>query len=147
MSRLRTVSKVLQIKDQRKEELELEVKKIRNLIKQEQTRLDSLEKTFVDTIAMFEEKHKGTSINVHEMGLFCDYFSQLYKKMDMQKIAITRRLAELNDKQNALVEAYKEKKLFEILKGKIVQEDIRERAVSEQKEMDFIFLSRGRRNK
>ncbi len=142
MSRLDTVSRVLRLKDHRKEDLEAEVKKVRALIRQEQELLDSLEKTFAETVELYEKKHRGGLVKAEEMKLFTDYFARLYDRMDVQKKKILRRLAELNEVQKALLNAYQEKKLVETLQGRIIDEERVRKEKAEQKEADFMHLSR-----
>ena len=146
MARLETVNRVLRLKDHAKEDLEAEVRKVRKLMRQEQELLDSLQKSFSDTVKLYEQKHGGQHVRAGELRLFTDYFSRLHHQMDAQKKQIMKRLAELNEVQHALMEAYKEKKLLEILQGRIVREEATRKEKSAQKEMDFMHLSRRHRH-
>jgi|Deesub1362A_J573_1020465.scaffolds.fasta_scaffold00398_15 flagellar export protein FliJ len=141
MRRLKTVSKVLQFKDYQKEERELEVKKVRDLVALEQAKLDSVEKTLKEAASMLQPKD-GTFTNVHEIELFYEYYLHLDEKLKMQKATLAQKLEELDDKQNALLEVYREKKALETLKNRMIQEGLRETSLMEQKEMDSLFLSR-----
>lgn len=145
MTKLKTLSKLTQIKEQEKEDLELQVKRIEDIIKIEQERLDSLENTFSEVFTAFNKKNEGGSVNIYELGLFYNYFSQIHKNIDVQKMTIARNISEMNNKQNALVEAYKEKKIFEKMKEKILQRDKMENTASEQKEIDSLFALRRQR--
>lgn len=145
MTKLKTLSKLLQIKEQEKEDLELQVKRIRDVIKMEQERLDSLENTFSEVFTAFDKRHEGKSVNIYELGLFYNYFSQIHKNIDNRKMTIARNVSEMNNKQDALVEAYKEKKVFEKMKEKILQKNKIENAAAEQKEIDSLFALRRQR--
>ncbi len=145
MNKLKTVTRVLEIKDHKKEEIENEVKQLRGQIRELETRLGSLEKKFSETAAEFEEKQKSSDLDVHKLELFYNYFMKLHEDMNAQKKEIVQRLSELNDRQTALIEAYKEKKLFEILKDRIVKEDTVDKDRAEQKEQDFLHLAKRQR--
>lgn len=147
MSKIRTISRVLDLKDHKKEEIENEVKQLRSQIKQLEEQLDCLEKKFCETSLEFEEKQKGSGMDLHRLELFYNYFMKLNEDMNVQKKEIIRRLSELNGRQEALIEAYKEKKLFEILKDRIVKEDTADKDRAEQKEQDFLHLAKRQREK
>ncbi|MBI5849227.1 MAG: flagellar export protein FliJ [Nitrospirae bacterium] len=147
MSKIRTVSRVLEIKDRKKEEIESEVKQLRSQIKQLEAQLDSLENKFSETSLEFEAKQKGSGMDVHRLELFYNYFMKLNEDMNTQKKEIIRRLTELSGRQEALIEAYKEKKLFEILKDRIVKEELANSDRLEQKEQDFLHLAKRQREK
>ncbi len=142
MSKLMTVSKVLQLKDRRKEALEIEAKRLKDMIELEDSKLDTLEKSLSDMIVTFREKQIGKVINLHEIGMFYDYAEKLNSEIKVQKVKINNFILELNDKEKALFEVYKEKKLFEKLRGKVIKEINRESSLSERKEMDSLFLSK-----
>lgn len=145
MSKIRTVSRVLDIKGHKKEEIENEVKQLRSRIQQLEAQLDCLEKRFAETSSEFEEKQRGSAMDIHRLELFYNYFMKLNEDMNAQKKEIMRRLSELNGRQKALIEAYKEKKLFEILKDRIVKEEMSDRDRAEQKEQDFQHLAKRQR--
>ncbi len=142
MSKIQTVSKILQIKEHKKEQAELEVKKITSLINKAEDKLSSLEKKFIETTEVFHQKQKSGTASIDEIGLFYNYFSQLNNEMSAKKKEISERHKELNIRQNELIEAYKEKRVFETLRDGIVARDIKEKDISEQKEMDFMFLAK-----
>jgi flagellar FliJ protein len=140
MNKIRTVSKVLRIKEWKKEDLEAEVKKVTELIRMEKALLTSLEKTFDEALDMYEERQGDPSLHAQELELFSRYFSQLSERIERQKAAVIRRLAELEEVRLSLIETHRDKKLLEILEKKMLQEDLRQKEMAEQKEMDFLFL-------
>jgi flagellar export protein FliJ len=142
MSRLKTVTRVLNIKDREKEEIEFEVRKLRSEIRQLECSLDLLEKKFGETTGEFEEKQRDRAMDVHKLELFYNYFMRLNDEMNEQKKEIVKRLSDLNKRQSALLEAYREKKLFEILKDRIEKEDMTLKDKAEQKEQDFQYLAK-----
>ena len=147
MSKLKTVSRVLELKDRKKEEIENEVKHLRAKINQLETQLDSLEKKFNETINEFEERQRSRDMDVHKLELFSAYFMQLDQEMNGRKKEIIRRLSELRERQDALIAAYKDKKLVEILKNRMVKEAATHKEKATQKEQDFLHLARRQREK
>jgi len=139
---IRTVSKVIEIKERNKEDLEAEVKKVLELIRMEEELLGLLENTYRDAVEMYEQRQRDPSIRAQELELFSMYFSQLCERIDSQTTAVSKRLAELEEVRGALIETYKDKRLLEILRGKMVKEDVKQRDALAQKEMDFQFLAK-----
>ncbi len=142
MSRLHTVAKILKIRNYRKEELEAEVRKVHELVRAEEELLAALEKVFSETVEKYEQRQQDSAVASHEFELFTNYFSQLYENMDQQKKLIMQRIAELQEIQNALVEAHRDEKLLEKLQEKIVREQVKEQDLQAQKESDYLFLTR-----
>ena len=142
MSRLRTVSRVLELKSFRKEELDLEARKARGLVSIEQAKLDAMEKTFEETAEELYERQKKTRMDVNEIGLFYEYCSYLTGQIELQKKVLEARQEELEAKQKALLEAYREEKVFETFRQRLLQEESREQERTEQKETDSLFLSK-----
>jgi flagellar export protein FliJ len=138
----RTLSKILKLKDNRKKELELEVKKASDRADEEKTKLHALEKDYADTVELFNEKNSGGPINVNKITSCYDYFSRINGKISEQKKIHDQHQRELESLKNNLIDAHKDKKAFEILNDKAVKKDLREKMSSEQKESDFIAISR-----
>ncbi|MBI4688638.1 MAG: flagellar export protein FliJ [Nitrospirae bacterium] len=142
MTKLKTVSKVIEVKDHKKKEIEFELKKIKDIIDVEQAKLDSIEKSFSDTMVKFSEKHGGTVIKAGDVELAYNYLLTLSENINTQKKIINKKVEEFGDKHNALVEAHKEKKVFEALKKKIIHKEDKEKNRAEQREADFVFMRR-----
>lgn len=142
MNKIDTVSKVLRLKEHRKEEIEHEVRNVTDMINLIRKEIDSLEQRFSEATMLFNEKQNKGDVGINELGLFYNYFHQLNDEMTASKKEMAEKLAELDHRREELLEAYKEKKIMEILKGKIEQEDKREKEQSAQKEMDFLFLAK-----
>ncbi len=87
-----TVSKVLQLKDRRKEALEIEAKRLKDMVELEDSKLDTLEKSLSDMIVTFREKQIGKVINLHEIGMFYDYAEKLNSEIKVQKVKINNFL-------------------------------------------------------
>jgi len=142
MSKNRTISKILKLKDNRKTEAELEVKKASDRADEEKTKLQSLEDDYHDTIRYFNEKHEEGSLDINNLISCYDFFSRINGKITEQKKVHTLRQDELSCRKDDLVTAHKEKRVFEILNDKVDKKEYRERLEVEQKENDFFALSR-----
>jgi flagellar export protein FliJ len=138
MNRLGTIRKVLQLKERREEEIEVEIRGLLNAVGAHETRLACLEDAYLDTLDDFNRKQHNGSLPPHEMGVYYSYFSHLHKEMEVKKAEIARVLSALDAKQGALVEAHKETRVVESLKNRRSREQVKEETRRERKEMDFI---------
>jgi len=136
------IQKVLELKGLTKDQLEISFQKSRDALEVENTKLDSAVRTFERTLDEFNNRHKEGSIYMQELDFFYTYLSYLNGQIEQQKQTVSSRLAEVEQIQKTLVKAYKEKKIFEIFYGKILDEEKRETLKVEQKEADFQYLSR-----
>ena len=142
MDRLRTIGKVLQLKENREEEIGCEVRALRNAVGADQARLGILEDTYRDTLEIFNRRQREEGLAPHEMGIYYSYFFHLSKEMEAKKAEIARALSELDAGQRALVEAHVETRVVESLKDRRSREYEKEDARLERKEMDFISSTR-----
>lgn len=138
MNRLGTIGKVLQLKESREEEIECEVRAIRDAISADQARLGILENRYMETLEMFNRKQREGKLAPHEMGIFYSYIFHLNIEMEGKKADIARALSELDARQGDLVEAHMETRVVESLKDRRSREYEKEDARRERKEMDFI---------
>ena len=142
MTRKRTIAKVLELKEFSQEQIEAEVKKVNDKFNAEKASLNHLEETLKNTVAAFNcEQNKGL-LNISEIGLLYDYLSHLGKQIEKQRNAVFVLAEELEMKKGEMLEAYKEKRIFEKLRDKILYEENRKTVLLEQKEADFNFLSK-----
>lgn len=142
MRKNRTISKLLKLKDNKKKEIEIEVKKVADRVDKEKSRLNSLENDFTDSLDFFNEKNSEGSMNINNINSYYDFFSRINGKIDEQKKIHDHHENELKSLKNNLVEAHKEKKVFEILNEKAIRKDLKEKQSSERKEADFFAISR-----
>ena len=141
MTKEKMVSKIVEIKEFNKEQLEAEVKKARERLNAEQVKLDELDREYRKTSADLAGKQAG-AVQATEIELFHTYLKHLARQIDQQKSVIAVRAAEVDQKQKAMVEAFQEQRLFEKLHDKIVHEQAAAISQGEQKEADFTFLCR-----
>lgn len=137
-----TVSKILEMKEFKKEQLQSEVGKAQERLNQEQAKAEVLEATYNTTNAAFMLRQMNGTIPVYEVDLCYTYLDHLNSKIEQQKRIVSISAEELKKIQQAMVEAYKEQHLIELLHDKIVQEQAKEADHCEQREMDYNFLLR-----
>ena len=142
MTRQKAVSKVLELKGFTKEQLESEVRAIRDKLNSEQTRLDALEQSYKKTSDELADRQLSNTMPVQELNLFYAYLKHLTKQTELQKQLVAIRARELDEKQQAMIEAHKERRLVEILYDKIVRTNRKEADRDEQKEADSSYLTR-----
>jgi len=138
----KTVSKILELKEFKKEQLQSEVGKAQERLNHEQAIVDDLEATYKQTNADFMIKQMSRTIPVCEVDLCYTYLKHLNAKIEQQKRIVATSAAELEKIRTAMVEAYKEQHLIALLHDKIVQEQNKEADHCEQRESDYNFLSR-----
>ena len=137
MRKKKTISKILKLKDNKKKEVEIEVKKAYDRVDEEKARLEGLEKHFEDN----RESFNGCR-DIREVNLCYSLFSSLNNRIEKQKEACTECKEKLDMLKDDLIDAHREKKVFEILKDKAVRKEKKEREESERKETEFFTVSR-----
>jgi flagellar export protein FliJ len=142
MTRKRIITKVLELKEFSQEQLEAEVRKVNDKFNAEKASLNYLEETLKNTVAAFNYRQNGGPLNIHEMGLLYDYLSHLGKQIEKQRNVVFVLAEELEIKKGEMLKAYKEKRIFEKFRDKILHEENRKMVLLEQKEADFNFLSK-----
>lgn len=142
MRNKKTIHKILKLKDTRKREIEIEVKKASDRVDEEHAKLGELEQDYENTFSYFTEKHEDGTLDVSNLIACYDFFSRINGKIREQKEVHVQSQRELTCLKDNLVNAHKEKKVFELMKNRVVRKEHKERLDTEQKENDFITLSR-----
>lgn len=142
MRKTETIAKILKLKDNKKKEVELEVKEAADRVDDEKLKLMAIEKDYNDSLSFFNEKNAEGALTVNNIASYYDFFARINSRIDEQKKIHNQRKNELNSLKNTLVNAHRDKKMFEILSEKAIKEDNREKAISEQKEADFFMIAR-----
>lgn len=139
------LSRLRELKEFTKEQLELEVKKARDEMEVEQAKLGSLKNTRARAIAEFSCKNNGQAITSYDLEYFYSYAGHLNRQIEQQEIVFVNKTAELEEKQEAMLEAYKDERILGKLHDKILGRELREALLAEQKAADFNFSSRSAR--
>ncbi|HDH10918.1 MAG TPA: flagellar export protein FliJ [Nitrospirae bacterium] len=142
MRKTETISKILKLKDNKKKEIELEVKKAADRVDDEKSKLRAIEKDYNAGLRFFNEKNAEGSLTVNNIASYYDFFTRINSRIDEQKKVHKQVKNELTSLKNTLVNAHRDKKMFEILSDKAIKRDKREKALSEQKEADFFMIAR-----
>jgi flagellar export protein FliJ len=138
----KTISKILKLKEGKKKELELKVKKAADSLDEVENEIQALQNDYESKVKFFNESSEKGALDVSNVNSYYDFFIRINGKINEQKKVQARRKAELKLLKESLVNAHKDKKVFEILNEKAVKADRREKSLSEQKETDFIAISR-----
>jgi len=104
MSKLRTVARVLDLKDWKKEEIENEVKHLRAQINKLEAQL-ILSKNIHRYDNEFEEKQRSCEMDVHRLA-FSSYFMGSVRRWTHEKRDYAQALR-VHERQDALIAAYK----------------------------------------
>ncbi len=119
--------------------MEIEVKKAHDRVDEEDARLQSLENNYNETLESF---NSAADMEVKEVNDFYGFFLRLNESIEKQKDVCSDRINELEQVKDGLITAHKEEKIIEIMRDKVVNEEKKEREKTEQKEADFITVSR-----
>lgn len=138
----KTISKILKLKDSRKKELELEVKIAADRVDEVESEINALQNDYEDKVRNFNESNEKGSFDIHNINSYYDFFSRINSRIDEQKKVHAERQTELKSLKDSLVNAHKDKKIFEILNEKAMKADQRKKSLTEQKETDFIAITR-----
>jgi flagellar export protein FliJ len=138
----KTVAKILEVKGMTKDQLEAEVRKANERLRAEENRLAALEQEHRHTSDDLAAKQQARTIAVTQLDLFYTYLKHLEKQIANQKTVVALRAQEHERAMQALVEAYKEHRLIEILHDKIDAARKKAAIKGEQKETDYLHLTR-----
>jgi flagellar export protein FliJ len=142
MRKTQTLSKILKLKEERKKELELEVKEMTEKVDAEYSKLCAIEKEYSDTLDLFDRKNSETYISAYDITSIYNYLSHISNMMREQKKVCLKKRDELTSLNNTLIAAHKDKKMYEKLTDKANKKELKDKINLEQKETDYISLSR-----
>ncbi|GEM_PF-5807046 len=140
-----SLNNLLKLRQWRKEEIETEISRLQCAIDDEERRLKTMESELTSSFEAFRNRQAEETLDPCALKTFHAYFSSMNTKLEQQKKAVLRKIAELEETKRLLIEAYKEKMLVENLKGRLCLRETRENNRREQKELDFIFTTRLKR--
>jgi flagellar export protein FliJ len=142
MTREKMVSKVLEVKELKREQVEAEVRKARETLNVEQQKLHDLEQAYkANSVELIDRQMAGT-LQVREMDVYYAYLKQVNNQIQLQKENVLIHQREVVDREKGMVEAYKEQRLVELLHDKIVCQEAKLAGQTEQKNMDAEFIMR-----
>ncbi len=139
MRKSRTISKILKLKQNKKREVEIEVKKANDRFDEEEARLNSMKNDYKENRESLNDARNMDARNIDSLYSF---FSRLNESIDQQKDVCSEKQNELTAVKDSLIDAHKDEKMFEIMNDKALAEEKKEREKSEQDEADFFAVSR-----
>ncbi|NTW58352.1 MAG: hypothetical protein HGB21_02380 [Nitrospirae bacterium] len=142
MTREKMVCKVLEVKGIKREQLEAEVRKARTTLAAEQQRLQDLEQAYKANSVELTDRQIAGTLPVREMDVYYGYLKHVARQIQQQKELIVIRQREVAEREKWMVEAYKEQRLVEILRDKIVCQEAKLAGQAEQKDRDAEFIMR-----
>ncbi len=142
MRKINTISKILKLKDGKKQEIEIEVKKAADRLEEEKNKLKNLQSDYQTKLKQFNENNESGALNINKINSYYEYFAMIDGKIKEQKQFHLKRKKELEVIREHLIDAHKDKKMMEILKDKAVKENMKERELSARKEADYLVLAR-----
>ncbi len=138
----KTISKILKLKDSKKKELELEVKIAADRVDEVESEISTLQNDYEEKVRFFNESNDNGLIDINNINAYYDFFSRINGRIDKQKEVHAQRKVELKTLKDSLINAHRDKRVFEVLNDKAMKEDQREKSLTEQKETDFIAITR-----
>lgn len=134
------VKRIIKLRENAKDEMELEIKRARTELDNERERLNSIESSIEKMQSGFHAS--GSIVNPLELELFYNSFYELHKEASEQKEEIRLLEEDLEGKKTKAVEINREKKLLDILVKRLIKERLTKASRDEQREIDFDFISR-----
>ena len=101
-----------------------------------------MQNDYEDKVRYFNESNDNGSIDINNINSYYDFFSRINGRISEQEEVHAQRQVELKSLKDSLINAHKDKRVFEILNERAMKEDQREKSSSEQKETDFIAITR-----
>lgn len=144
MSRLKSISRVIDLKDRMKEEKEMEVHAARNRMEEEKARLEALQADLERAVRDIRRLHRKATLHAFELEFLHDYCDHLDRQIGLQKEALARSARALNEKTEELVEAHRENRVMETFRDRLLSRKLRQEGREEQKRTDETFVSRRR---
>lgn len=142
MRKKETISKILKLKDNKKKEIEINIRKAYERVDEENSRMDSLQNDYNNRLNYFREVHKEGVFNARDVISHYEMLSHIDEKIEEQKRVNIECENVLRSLEETLVEAHKDKKAIEILDDKITRQERKKMALAEQKELDYLGVTR-----
>ena len=142
MTREKMVSKVLEVKELKREQLEAEVRKTREKLSSEQQKFQELEQAYKANSVELTDRQMAGTLPVREMDVYYAYLKHVNRQIQLQKEIILIRQREVDERVKDMVEAYTEQRLVELLHDKLVCHEAKQAGQAEQKDMDAEFIMR-----
>ncbi|MDA8168173.1 MAG: flagellar export protein FliJ [Nitrospiraceae bacterium] len=133
----RRILRLVEWKELTREQAALEMKKSMDMLETQEQKLEELKKKLSKGIQAMNRMNSSGQINAQEVELASNYMVYLQKSIRKQEKAVSGAAAELEEKEAAFKEAYKEERALEMLHDRIRGREVKQAMVTEQKDTDF----------
>jgi len=137
-----TISKILKLKDTKKKEIEIKVRKAHERVEDENSKLNALQKDYNERLNYFREAHQQGVFSARDVVSQYEMLSHLDGKIEQQERVNVECENMLQSLEKTLIEAHRDKKAMEILNDKMTRQEQKEKALAEQKELDYLGVTR-----
>ena len=137
----KNLSRIIELKVLVKEQASAEMLKTREKLVQETSRLEEMRLKLAENMETMDHIQSLESVDAGKLELLSNYMIYLDKRMKEQEKKIEEIQKEVDLKQSELRKAYREERVFEILRSRIAGEELKERQAAEQKETDFSAIT------
>ncbi|MCX7771296.1 MAG: flagellar FliJ family protein [Proteobacteria bacterium] len=131
------ISKIINIKEGQKKEVEREIKKEKETLKSEEKDLKELKKELDYMKDILDDQIISSNIE-----LYYKYVHTLGEKIDKKEAEVKMLDSKIKEKENDLLHMYREARALNIIKDEVIREELRRVIIEEQKNLDFDYISR-----
>jgi flagellar export protein FliJ len=143
-TRTKKISRITRLMEQQKEAMEMKVLQTRHRLETEEKHLSNLKNDLLKTLDNFEKKvQEGDRVSLQDVVFLFGLHNFLSSGIEKKQKEVSLIEKELDVLKQFLLEAYQKKEIFGVFKNKMIQQEIRETAMIEQKALDFLNLKIG----
>jgi hypothetical protein len=142
--RTKKISRITRLMEQQKEAMEMKVIQTRHRLEAEERHLINLKNDLLKTLDNFEKKvQEGDRVSLQDVVFLFGLHNFLSSGIEKKQKEVSLIEKELEVLKQFLLEAYQKKEIFGIFSNKMIQQEMRETAMIEQKALDFLNLKIG----
>ncbi len=134
------ISKLLQLKEYKKDICETELQKTKESLDLEQKKLTAIERDIEEIISKYNECRQEGFLSIQQLEFLTNYLLYMNEKAEKQKSIVEKKIKEVHKKTEIALEALREKQVVEMMFDRLIKEEAKITAKNEQKEQDLNFL-------
>lgn len=134
------ISKLLQLKEYKKDICETELQKTKESLNLEQNKLNAIERDIEEIISKYNECQQEGFLSIQQLEFLTRYLLYMNEKAEKQKSIVEKKIKEVHKKTEIALEALREKQVVEMMFDRLIKEEAKINAKNEQKEQDLNFL-------
>lgn len=116
-----SINAIVQLRQWKEEEIKTELLKIKEIIATHERDISRLEEEFAMKVQEVMQKRQG-EMEAEVLQEFHDYLQGLSVTLEEKRRLLKRRIDELKKTENALIQAYQERRIAENLKDRIAHD-------------------------